>query len=81
MDSDLIRVLANGPKESLVELQKRIQELKSQNASILECVIYVKTNQQCSQHDAVEIVINSNAWIRQKEAFLQHQQDCQDGKF
>lgn len=75
MDTESISTLAIGPKESPAALGIRLQELKSQGAGILLCILYVKINQQCPLHEASEIVLKSDAWIDQKDAFLQHQED------
>ena len=75
MDADSIKRLASSPKESLPDLHKRMQQLKSQGAGILLCTMYVKTNQQCPLLEARDIVLNSPAWINQKDEFMQHQEE------
>jgi hypothetical protein len=75
MDDKDIEILARGPKESAAVLSARMSELKAQGATILECILYVKRNQQCSLTMACDFVINSAAWIDQKDSFLQHQAD------
>lgn len=76
MDTETIEKLASGPKESLADLNTRMLELKAQGAGILLCVIYVRKNQQCGLSEAAEIVINSDAWIDQKDDFLQQQEEA-----
>lgn len=77
MDLETIEKLASGPKESLTDLNTRMLDLKAHGVGILLCILYVKKKQQCSLTDALEIVINSDAWIDQKDEFLQHQEDMQ----
>jgi hypothetical protein len=59
------------------ELEKKLIELKSMNWQILESIIYVKYNQDCSLNDAKCIVVNSAAWIDKKEDFIKHQEEIQ----
>jgi hypothetical protein len=75
MDESQIRELAARPKENIAAIESRMAELKLNGARILECILYVKLNQGCSLLEASDIVINSNAWIDQKQGFLQHQAD------
>ena len=60
------------------ELDDRLSELKSLNYGILECIAYVKINQNCSLMDAKTIVINSSAWISEKDGFAKHQEEQMD---
>lgn len=62
-------------KLSKAELELKLTELKSLNCRILECIVYVRTNQGCSLSEAKEIAINSSAWIKQKDEFIEHQQE------
>ncbi len=62
-------------KLTKTELELKLTELKSLNCRILECIVYVKTNQECSLSEAKEIVVNSSAWIKQKEEFIRHQEE------
>jgi len=70
-----IEELAWLPKESAAALDTRLTELRSKGAGILECIRYVRLNQGCSLAQAGDIVVNSRAWVDQKEAFLRHQQE------
>lgn len=63
---------STGSKE---DLDLKLTELKSDGCSILECIIYVRVNQNCSLMDAKSIVVNSSAWIDDKEEFIKHQQE------
>lgn len=60
-------------KLSGVELENKLAELKTLNCSILECIIYVRTNQECSLSIAKELVLNSLVWKEKKEEFIKHQ--------
>ncbi|MCB4800213.1 hypothetical protein [Neotamlana laminarinivorans] len=62
-------------KLTKAELELKLTELKSLNCRILECIVYVRTNQRCSLFEAKEIVVNSSAWIKQKDEFIRHQQE------
>lgn len=70
-----LETLARGPRESQVALAERLAELRSQEATIIDCIKYVYWNQACSLAEAKEIVVNSAAWFDRKNEFLQHQQD------
>ena len=48
-------------------------ELKTLNCTILESILYVKTNQNCSLEDATGIVVNSSPWRGEKDRFVNHQ--------
>ncbi len=79
MTVEEIKELAkNDKKLDNVALDKKITELKSFNCGILECVVYVKVNQNCSLLVAKEIVINSSAWIEKKDEFIKHQQEMME---
>ncbi len=79
---DKIEILAeqNGMLD-LPVLELKLVELKSMDWKILECIIYVKYNQNCSLNDAKTIVVNSSAWIEKKEEFQKHQEDMQQDFF
>ena len=70
-----IAALATGPRESAEALSVRLAELRAQQATILECIKYVRLNQGCSLNEAKTIVVNSAAWLDRRDEFLQHQQD------
>ena len=57
------------------ELDLKLKELKLKKYKILECIIYVKINQNCSLIEAKSIVVNSSAWINEKEEFMKHQEE------
>ena len=57
------------------ELDLKLKELKLKKYKILECIIYVKINQNCSLIEAKSIVVNSSAWINEKEKFMKHQEE------
>lgn len=61
--------------KTLLELEATLAELKSFRFGKLVCIKYVKDNQRCSLQEAVDIVINSAAWIDEKQAFLDHQEE------
>jgi hypothetical protein len=67
--------LAREPSQSAEDLATHLGELRSRGATILECIKYVKLNQQCSLAEAQAIVVNSKAWGDQKDEFLRHQQE------
>ncbi len=53
-------------------LDLKLTELKSKGCRILECILYVKINQNCSLIEAKSIVVNSPTWISKKEDFIRH---------
>lgn len=57
------------------DLDLRIAERKSSGAGILDCIKYVMETIGCSLGTATDVVINSKAWIGQKDDFLQQQAD------
>lgn len=57
------------------QLEQKLHELKAMNWRILECIAYVRVNQNCSLMEAKHIVANSGAWIDQKETFEKHQEE------
>ena len=78
MTTDQIETLAKKDKvTNKLETGKRLLELKSMNCSIIEFIHYIKINQNCSLAAAQDIVINSNAWMDGKVAFLHHQEDME----
>lgn len=82
MAIDKIEILAKQDgKLDLPILEQRLLELKSVNWRILECIIYVKYNQDCSLNDAKAIVDNSHAWVEQKDDFIKHQEEMQQEFF
>ncbi len=77
MDLPEIKELATmRPKESLEVLLSRMSELRSNGAGLLDCVVYVRTNQGCGLAEATHIVINSSAWLDRKDDFLQQQSEA-----
>ena len=78
---DEIKRLAETDKiDSPRHLENKLLELKAKGYGILECIIYIRFNQECSLINAKSIVINSAAWIDQKEDFMQHQAE-QEAEF
>lgn len=76
MTEEEIRSLAEKEsKFTKAALENRIAELKSLKCSILECIVYVRVNQNCSLSDAKELVVNSSAWSEKKEEFIKHQKE------
>lgn len=63
------------PRNSTEALAVRLGELRSNGATILECIKYVKLNQGCSLAEAKDIVVNSSTWADRKVEFLRHQQE------
>jgi chromosome condensin MukBEF ATPase and DNA-binding subunit MukB len=57
------------------ELEAKIAFLKAQGCRILECILYVRHNQECRLQEAMNLVINTPAWLSQKDAFLKHQEE------
>nr|WKN34000.1 hypothetical protein K4G66_16590 [Tunicatimonas sp. TK19036] len=72
---EIERLAKSDKSKSIGDLDLKLKELKLAGYRILECILYVKTNQNCSLMDAKSIVINSSAWIDSKEDFVQHQQE------
>jgi hypothetical protein len=70
-----IDALAREPRTSAEALPARLAELHSFEATILECIKYVKLNQGCSLAKAKDIVANSPTWSDQKVEFLRHQHE------
>ena len=81
MATENIETLAKqeGPLSSN-ELEQRLLELKGKNWTTLECIIYVRHNQGCNLSDAVTLVLNSSAWIEQKDE-LEKQQEEEQNEF
>jgi hypothetical protein len=73
---DIEELAKNRDKESLEDLSLRMGELRSNGAGLLQCIIYVKTNQELSLEEAVNFVINSSTWLDRKDDFLQQQEDA-----
>jgi hypothetical protein len=75
MTFDEIMELAKQPKDSPESLHNHLAEYRVAGAGLLACISYTRVNQGCSLHDATQIVVNSPAWIDQKEPFLRHQEE------
>lgn len=69
-----MKELARGPRLSNGELDDRLRDFRDNRVGILLCIIFTMTNRECSLAEAREIVINSIAWIDQRDAFLQEQE-------
>ncbi len=78
MSPEELRQIARRQRLAPEELPDRILELKSDGCGILQCIIFVRENQQCGLADATDIVINTPAWLSEKDAFLQHQSEMMD---
>lgn len=76
MDSAQIDEIARGPKLTLEQLDTRMQELRADGVSILQCIKLAMTNQVCSLGEAKRIVVNSDVWQDRRDAFLQEQEDA-----
>lgn len=62
------------------QLNLKLLKFKSEGWRILECTVYVKNNQNCTLQEANYIVLNSSAWIEDKDDFIKHQEE-QMGEF
>jgi predicted metal-dependent hydrolase len=69
-----MKELASGPRLPNGELDDRLRDFRDNRVGILLCIIFTMTNRECSLAEAREIVINSIAWIDQRDAFLQEQE-------
>lgn len=49
-----------------IDLDLKLSELKSKEWRIIECIYYVKINQDCSLPEATSFVVHSSAWIGEK---------------
>jgi hypothetical protein len=76
MDSAQLDEIARGPKLTLEQLDTQMQELRADGVSILQCIKFAMTNQECSLGEAKRIVVNSDVWHDRREAFLQEQEDA-----
>ncbi len=76
MDIAQIQELARGSRLTREQLNARMGDLRSKGVGILLCIKFVMTNQECSLSEAGNIVINSDAWVDRREAFLQEQEDA-----
>ncbi|WPO84265.1 hypothetical protein SD427_07995 [Chryseobacterium sp. JJR-5R] len=56
------------------ELDDKLFALKALKFSILECILYVRVNQNCSLQKARTTVLESDAWKDKKDEFIIHQQ-------
>ncbi len=70
--------LASEPRKSAEALAACLTELRLHGATILDCIKYVRLNQECSLAESKDIVVNSQAWADQKVAFLRHQEEMFD---
>ncbi len=61
-------------------LDDKLFELKALNFSILECILYVRVNQNCSLQEAQTAVLESDVWKDKTAEFITHQQE-QMGEF
>ena len=76
MDIETIyRMAEEDAKLSLEELHHKIAFLKSEGCGILECIVYVRSNQLCHLSEAKTIVINLPSWLSQKDDFMRHQEE------
>ncbi|RYE54553.1 MAG: hypothetical protein EOP48_12075 [Sphingobacteriales bacterium] len=66
---------------ALPMLEKKLFELQAMGWRILECIIYVRYNQNFSLNEAKRIVVNSAAWNEEKEEFQRHQGEMQEEFF
>lgn len=62
-------------KLSKSALDNKLFELKALDFRILECILYIRVNQNCSLQDAKTIVVESKAWLDKREEFIIHQQE------
>ena len=60
------------------EMDGVIAELKSNGCTILDCICFVMVNQRTDLAHAREVVLNSPAWLPDKEQWLQHQREMED---
>ena len=75
MTTQQIEKLAKKNKgKTTQEIYSALMGLKLLKLGIVECIIYVSNNKQCSFIEAKEIVINSPAWIDKKEEFIKEEQ-------
>ncbi len=56
------------------DIYNTLTGLKLMKLGIVECIIYVSSNKQCSFIEAKEMVLNSPAWIDKKEEFITEEQ-------
>ena len=78
MSPEELRRIAKEERIAPEALPDRIGELKSSGCGILQCIIFVRENQQCRLGEATDMVINMPAWLSEKDAFLQHQSEIMD---
>lgn len=64
-------------KLSGAELEARLTALRSMNWQLLQCIAYVRYNQDCSLTEAKGIVLDSAAWADEQARFIQHQEAIQ----
>lgn len=72
---EIIVVAKSDPKKTKEALDQKLIELKVAGFRILECILYVRHNQNCALRNAMEITINSSAWKNEEEEFLKQQEE------
>ncbi|SHK80942.1 hypothetical protein [Chryseobacterium polytrichastri] len=72
---EIIELAEKEKKLTVSEIDSKLTELRSLNCRILECIIYVRVNQNCSLSDAKESVLKSTAWIDKRDEFINHQHE------
>ena len=72
---EIIKLAQTEKKLLQSELDYKLFELKALDWRILECIMFVKTNQNCSLQEAKTIVLESKAWIDKRDEFVNHQQE------
>lgn len=76
MTTEEINILAKSDKkQSEKELNSKLVQLKSEGWRMLESIIYVKVNQECTLQEAYIKVINSLAWADERNDFIKHQEE------
>ncbi|MFN7843039.1 MAG: hypothetical protein ACK5N9_15080 [Pirellula sp.] len=76
MNHSQMKVLAQGPKLTLEQLDAQMKDFRSDGVGILECIVFAMANQECSLREASNIVINSSTWVDRREAFLIEQEEA-----
>lgn len=71
---DIEHLAKKNSGKTIQELHNTLMGLKLMGLGILECIIYVRGNQQCSFMEAKEIVLNSTTWIDKKEDFIKQEE-------
>ena len=57
------------------QLEEVLFSLKQKSHSMLECMLFVKYNQNISLNEAMNFVIDSKTWFFKKNEFIQHQNE------